>query len=74
MGVGYPDEIEQYARHGRGYDGLRAAHTRSAARPALYQRRPVNIKNKAMPKTRRRPTPPATAWCAAAIRGLICAT
>ncbi len=38
MGVGYPDEIEQYAAHGRGHDGLRAAHARRASRTALHQR------------------------------------
>jgi queuine tRNA-ribosyltransferase len=37
MGVGYPDEIEVCA-HGRGHDGLRAAHPRRAPWAALYQR------------------------------------
>ena len=36
MGVGTPEEIVQYVAHGRGHDGLRAAHARRAPRAAVH--------------------------------------
>ena len=38
MGVGTPEEIVEYAKLGRGHDGLRAADAGGAARAAVYVR------------------------------------
>ena len=55
MGVGYPDEIVEYAAHGRRHDGLRPANARRPPRPALHLRRAGSTsRTAASPRTRAR--------------------
>jgi queuine tRNA-ribosyltransferase len=74
MGVGYPDEIEQYAR--MGVDMMDCVLPTRAARHGLLftSEGRLNIKGKSMPRTKGRPIRLATAWCAAATRAPTCAT
>ena len=66
MGVGYPDEIEQYAR--MGVDMMDCVlPTRAARHGLLFTSEGASTsRTSSMRKTRARPILPATAWCAAA--------
>ena len=83
MGVGYPDEIEEYAR--MGVDMMDCVLPTRAARHGLLFRSPEAGEEAVSGphehqarRLRRRPAPdrsrPAPAWCASGIRGLICGT
>ncbi len=75
MGVGYPDEIEQYAR--MGVDMMDCVLPTRAARHGLLftSEGRLNIKGKQLcRRPERRPIRPAIAWCAGATRAPICAT
>ena len=74
MGVGTPEEIVHYVGHGRGHDGLRAAHARRAPRAAVHLGGRLTIKNARYAATRARWTRTAVARSAPAIRGLTCGT
>ena len=74
MGVGYPDEIELYAR--MGVDMMDCVMPTRAARHGLLftSEGRVNIKNKQYAEDQDPPTRLATAWCAGATHAPICAT
>jgi queuine tRNA-ribosyltransferase len=74
MGVGYPDEIVEYAA--LGVDMMDCTIPTRAARHGLLftSGGRLNIKTGALPRTRNHPTRSAAAWFAAATAGPICAT
>ena len=74
MGVGYPDEIEQYAR--LGVDMMDCVLPTRAARHGLLFTSEGGSTSRASvtPKIRARPTRPATARSAGATPAPICAT
>ena len=74
MGVGYPDEIVEYAK--MGVDMMDCVLPTRAARHGLLftTEGRLNIKNGSTPRIRIRPIRTADAWCARATRGRICGT
>ncbi len=58
MGVGTPEEIVHYVAHGRGHDGLRAAHAGGAPRAAVHLGRPSRHQERALCRPTKGPLDP----------------